>query len=186
MHIAIAQPTAIDYELLVSSFPGLYIFLAPDLTIVNVSDAYLRSTSMVRGEVIGRKLFDVLPENPAITDNHAGDTLKKSLLHVLNFNTAHTIPVLRYDIPRPKNLGGGFEERYWMTSNHPVSDKQGKLLYIVHHVTDVTVQQMAHRQINTYRERYELLAQAGADVIWDWDLLNNHIWWSEGFQQVFG
>ncbi len=186
MHVATTHSDAINYELLVSSLPGLYLVLAPDLTILNASDAYLKSTLKVREDITGRKFFDVFPENPAMESGPSVNTLKKSLLHVLNFNTTHSIPVLRYDIPRPKSLGGGFEERYWMTANHPITDKNGKLLYIIHHVTDVTMQQMAHSQINTHRERYELLAQAATDVIWDWDLLNNHIWWSDGFQETFG
>src|SRR6478736_620505 len=186
MHVAFAPTTAIDYELLVSSMPGLNLILAPDLTIVNVSEAYLHNTLLDRNDLVGRKFFEALPENPALAESGPMNTLKKSLLHVLNFQMGHSIPVLRYDIPKPKNLGGGFDERYWMISNHPVIDKNNQLQYIVHQVTDVTMQQMAHRQINTNRERFELLAQASSDVAWDWDLLNNHIWWSEGFQKAFG
>src|SRR5206468_1487229 len=33
---------------------------------------------------------------------------------------------------------------------------------------------------------YALPGRAATDVIWDWDLTNNGIWWSEGFQKVFG
>ena len=33
-----------DFQLLFESAPGLYLVLAPDLTIVAVSDAYLRAT----------------------------------------------------------------------------------------------------------------------------------------------
>jgi len=186
MHIATANPTAIDYELLVSALPGLYLILAPDLSIINATDAYLRSTLRTREEIVGRKLFDVFPESPQMEKGESVHSLKKSLLHVLNFNTPHSIPVLRYDVERPKNLGGGFEERYWMSSSHPVSGKNGKILYILHQLTDVTMQQMAHSRINTQRERYDLLAQASADVIWDWDLLNNHIWWSDSFEEIFG
>lgn len=186
MHVATASSPAIDYELLVSALPGLYLVLAPDLSVLNATDAYLKSTMRSKADIIGRKLFDVFPENPAAEAVPNGPSLKKSLLHVLNFQTAHTIPVLRFDIARPNNFGGGFEERYWMTSNYPVTDKKGKLLYILHQVTDVTMQQMAQRRINTSRERYELLAQAASDVVWDWDLLNNHIWWSETLETIFG
>jgi PAS domain S-box-containing protein len=35
-------------------------------------------------------------------------------------------------------------------------------------------------------ERFELLAKATHDVIWDWDLVNNNLWWSNGFEQLFG
>ncbi|KQS26847.1 PAS domain-containing protein [Dyadobacter sp. Leaf189] len=35
-------------------------------------------------------------------------------------------------------------------------------------------------------ERFELVAKATHDVIWDWDLENDTVWWNEGMVQIFG
>jgi PAS domain S-box-containing protein len=35
-------------------------------------------------------------------------------------------------------------------------------------------------------ERFELVARASNNVMWDWNLATNQIWWSEGFEHVFG
>jgi PAS domain S-box-containing protein len=35
-------------------------------------------------------------------------------------------------------------------------------------------------------ERFELIAKATHDTIWDWDLKTNLIWWNENFQIMFG
>ncbi|WAC13744.1 PAS domain-containing sensor histidine kinase [Dyadobacter pollutisoli] len=35
-------------------------------------------------------------------------------------------------------------------------------------------------------ERFELVAKATHDVIWDWDLVKSTVWWNEGMQQIFG
>jgi PAS domain S-box-containing protein len=35
-------------------------------------------------------------------------------------------------------------------------------------------------------ERFELVAKATHDVIWDWDLIRNTVWWNKGMQQIFG
>ena len=35
-------------------------------------------------------------------------------------------------------------------------------------------------------ERFELVARASNDAIWDWNLITNEIWWSEGFHDLFG
>ena len=46
--------------------------------------------------------------------------------------------VQKYDIRRPAQAGGGFEERYWSPVNTPVTDHRGDLRYIIHQVEDVT------------------------------------------------
>jgi len=35
-------------------------------------------------------------------------------------------------------------------------------------------------------ERFRLVANAISDALWDWDLASDVIWWSEGFQTLFG
>ena len=35
-------------------------------------------------------------------------------------------------------------------------------------------------------ERLRLIARASGDVVWDWDLRNDTIWWSENYAEVFG
>ncbi len=53
-----------DFQALFESAPGLYLVLTPALTIVAVSDAYLKATMTKREEVLGRGLFEVFPDNP--------------------------------------------------------------------------------------------------------------------------
>lgn len=53
-----------DFRALFEAAPGLYLVLAPDLTIVAVSDAYLRATMTTRAEILARGLFDVFPRQP--------------------------------------------------------------------------------------------------------------------------
>lgn len=40
--------------------------------------------------------------------------------------------------------------------------------------------------IQKANERFELIAKATHDTIWDWDLRTNQIWWNENFQHMFG
>jgi PAS domain S-box-containing protein len=35
-------------------------------------------------------------------------------------------------------------------------------------------------------ERFQLLARATNDAVWDWNLVTNEIWWSEGLRTLFG
>lgn len=36
------------------------------------------------------------------------------------------------------------------------------------------------------KERFELVAKATQDAVWDWNLLTNQLWWNEGFNILFG
>jgi PAS domain S-box-containing protein len=127
-----------DFRALFESVPGMYIVLAPDLTIVAVSDAYMHVTMTERDQILGRGLFDVFPDNPDDPNADGVRNLSASLNRVLKSRTIDAMPVQRYDIRRPQSEGGGFEERYWSPVNSPVLDDDRQIAYIIHRVEDVT------------------------------------------------
>ena len=127
-----------DFRALFESGPGLCLVLTPDLSIVAVSDAYLRATMTRREDILGRGLFDVFPDNPADPTASGVRNLRVSLNRVRQNRVADTMPVQKYDIRRPDSEGGGFEERFWSPVNSPVSNAAGELVYIIHRVEDVT------------------------------------------------
>src|SRR5664279_2752889 len=127
-----------DFRVLFEAVPGLYLVLAADLTIVAVSDAYLRVTMTERDSILGRGIFDVFPDNQ---ENPAADGVKNlsaSLNRVLKNHAPDAMAVQRYDIRRPESEGGGFEERYWSPINSPVLGHDQQISYIIHRVEDVT------------------------------------------------
>ena len=127
-----------DFRLLFESAPGLYLVLSPTLEIVAVSDAYLQATMTQRQAILGKRLFDVFPDNPNDPDASGTANLRASLNRVISECTPDTMAVQKYDIRRPDFIGGGFEERFWSPVNTPVCDACGKLLYIIHRVEDIT------------------------------------------------
>ncbi len=44
----------------------------------------------------------------------------------------------------------------------------------------------AEEEIKRTNERFEMVAFATNDVIWDWNLLNNEIWWNNNYYTLFG
>ena len=88
-----------DFRLLFESAPGLYLVLAPDFTIVAVSNAYLRATTTAREQLVGRHLFDVFPNDPT-TRRPPARTLRASLDRVLAHRVADTMPVQQYSAAR--------------------------------------------------------------------------------------
>lgn len=157
---------AADFRTLFESAPGAYLVLSLDLRIVAVSGSYLRATMTTRDNIIGRPLFEVFPDNP--NDLHANGTsnLRASLDRVIASNLPDTMAIQKYDIRKPAEQGGGFEERHWSPVNSPVFDENGKLSYIIHRVEDVTEfvhlkqQGMEHRRIaQDLEERADQLEQ---------------------------
>ena len=127
-----------DFQVLFESAPGLYLVLTPALTIVAVSDAYLKATMTKREEILGRGLFEVFPDNPDDPAATGVRNLRASLDRVLTHRVPDTMAVQKYDIRRPESEGGGFEERYRSPVNSPVLGADGKIAYIIHRVEDVT------------------------------------------------
>jgi len=127
-----------DFRSLFESAPGLYLVLSPDLTILAVSDAYLAATMRSRDAILLRHLFEVFPDNPNDPDATGVRNLQASLSRVLLNRKQDAMAVQKYDIQRPPEEGGGFEERYWSPVNSPVLDRDGQVTYIIHRVEDVT------------------------------------------------
>jgi len=106
-----------DFRALFESAPGLYLVLDPDLRIVAVSDAYCRATMTRREDILGRGIFDVLPDNPDDPGADGVRNLRASLQRVQLDRVPDAMTVQKYDIRRPEHEGGGFEIRYWSPLN---------------------------------------------------------------------
>ncbi|WP_291516367.1 ATP-binding protein [Bdellovibrio sp. ArHS] len=124
-----------DFRALFEGIPGLYLILSPDFHMVAMSDAYAQSTFLERDKVLGKYMFDVFPENPQDSAATGKDNVRSSLQQVVDTLQPSTMAVQKYDIRRPD---GVYEERYWSPINVPFFGQDGKLLYIIHKVEDVT------------------------------------------------
>lgn len=51
---------------------------------------------------------------------------------------------------------------------------------------DITRREKAEAALRDSEERFRLLAAATNDVVWDWDVVQNMLWWGDGFAELFG
>jgi PAS domain-containing protein len=123
----------------------------PGLRIVDINDAYARATFTRRSDVVGRSLFDIFPDNPDDALADGVSNLYASLRTVVKTGQPHAMAVQRYDI---RNPDGEFVERHWQPINSPIRDGDGVLIYLLHHVEDVTAEVLPSigRQATTARE----------------------------------
>lgn len=134
-----AETAAQHFRSLFEATPGKYLVLSPEsYEIIAVSDAYLNATMTRREDIKGKRLFEVFPDDPGDRNADGARNLKASLERVAETGLADVMGVQRYPIKRPKEEGGGFEERYWTPVNIPLKDFNGKIVNIIHRVEDVT------------------------------------------------
>lgn len=58
--------------------------------------------------------------------------------------------------------------------------------YMIAVVRDVSERLEAKKRLRKSDERFNLLSKASQDVIYDWDLNDNTVWWSESFEKILG
>lgn len=128
-------PDSVDYQRIFEASPSAYLILARDGTILAASDAFLDCTRTRREQIVGRNMMEIFPDR----GDHSAQGVRaarESINRVLETRNADSMPVQRYDLPRPRN--GGLEEHYWSQVNVPVLDEYGEVAYVIHRVEDVT------------------------------------------------
>jgi PAS domain S-box-containing protein len=157
-------PPKPDFETLFAATPALYVVLLPDpprFTILAATEAYARATMTRLDEIVGRGIFDVFPDNPA--DPHATGSinLRASLERVVATRLPDRRAVQQYDVRRPAESGGAFEERWWSARSTPVFGPDGELAYILHAIEDVT----ERKHLEEQRQLFAALVENSSDFI---------------------
>ncbi len=189
---------------LFESTPVAQIVMLPDdpvFTIVAVNDTYVRASGLARDRLVGHGVFEVFPDNPADPAADGVRNLRASLLRVTSARQPDRMPVQRYDIERPQEKGGGFEERYWNACNTPVFSPEGRVEYILHSVEEVTEKvlsekkaeramralQLTRQRNRTAGERRLRRAQrAGRVGSFEWLLKENRAFWTPELEELYG
>ncbi|PKV66920.1 PAS domain S-box-containing protein [Pontibacter ramchanderi] len=162
------------------ALPRLYAVLTPDLVIADATDALLKQLHMTREQIVGQPLFAVFPNNP----NHpeSQEAVLQCLQHALMHKELFHNPMLRYDM----QSGAGYEERYWSATSVPVLNDAGEVQYLIHEVSDVTDKILFERMHQQSQEQLNLISNATKAIAWEYDIVNDHMHWGEGLQEIFG
>jgi signal transduction histidine kinase len=138
MRMTEVAPTDADFALVFDCSPHPYLLLRPDprFTIAAVNRQYLTLSRRPAESLLGKAMLEAFPDNPAHGGASSVADLRASLERVVRERVQDVMGVQRYDI-RPHG-DEQFEERYWSAVNSPVFDRRGELVFIVHHVRDIT------------------------------------------------
>ena len=119
------------------SSPHPYMLLdpGPRLQIVDINAAYAVATFTTREDIVGKSLFEVFPDNPDDPLADGVSNLYTSLKTVAQSGRPHAMAIQRYDVRDPS---GAFVEKHWQPVNTPIHDEEGRLVFLLHHVEDMT------------------------------------------------
>ncbi|HEY4343239.1 MAG TPA: histidine kinase dimerization/phosphoacceptor domain -containing protein [Parvibaculum sp.] len=129
----------VDFGAAFNALPDAYLLLSADgeFTVLGASDFQLQVTRGRREDVIGRRLFDLLPSDPDGPLAEGIQNLRASLEKVLATKERDVLPVQPYFIRDP-DRHGIVEERHGILINVPAIGPDGEVSYIIHKVQDRT------------------------------------------------
>ncbi|WP_299822342.1 PAS domain-containing protein [uncultured Pontibacter sp.] len=175
-----------DLTLVFRALPGLYLLLSPDFIILDATELYSRTTNFKIDEVIGKSIFDTFPDNPTDSNAVAKRNLRISLEEVTRSKAPHTLPLIQFDVPTTDSGSRGFEEHFWKTTNTPILDSKGEIVYILHATQNITASVRQDKINQQNQERLAMLDSALHTVAWEYDIVNDRLSWSESLLEVFG
>ncbi|MEO8717150.1 MAG: PAS domain S-box protein [Burkholderiales bacterium] len=92
-----------------------------------------------------------------------------------------------------KRMGNDGKLHYVSISGEPILGDDGAFRGYRGVAKDVTKSMEAvvalrasEEQLRSSHERFEIVSRATNDVVWDWNLVTNQVWWNENFQKLFG
>ena len=78
-------------------------------------------------------------------------------------------------------------EELWIDMQmSPFKEPSGDTTHVVFVCREITERKRAEQALKESNERFRIVAQTTADVVWDWNLIDDTIWWGDGLRTRFG
>jgi len=123
-----------DFEALFRAAPNAYLVLAPDLTMIEANEAYLRAIGRPRTELIGQRVDERLLDKVCI-DRNFGATIIASLTRVLSSRRPDT--VIGAQAHADESNGG---RSNWQATHTPILNAQGSVIVVLQHLSATALQ----------------------------------------------
>lgn len=139
--------------------------------VVYVNDAFTRMTGFSKDEILGKTPRLLQGE---ATDRGELDRIREAL---------EAWQSVRAELVNYTKSGEPFCVEMDIV---PFAAEAGPFTHLVAVQRDVSERQAAAKSLRESEERFQLLARATNDVIWDWRIDTNDLWWNANLHEVFG
>ena len=107
------------------------------------------------------------------------EDFRRSDLEVMDTRREMRIPLEKFTDPRGN-------VRWLEKVKRPIVGNDGRADHVLGVATDVTDRKRFEDDLKKSAERFRLVASATNEVVWDWDLAAETLWWNEGVLTSFG
>lgn len=77
-------------------------------------------------------------------------------------------------------------ETWLLTSKVPIKNEQGEITGLLGVGRIITERKKAEEALRASNERFLYATRATSDAIWDWDIVEDVIYWGDGYEKIFG
>ncbi|WP_167792136.1 PAS domain-containing protein [Brevundimonas sp. MF30-B] len=139
--------------------------------VVYVNDAFVRMTGYEKADIIGRT--PRILQGPD-TSQAEVDRIRDALMRGES---------VRAELVNYTRLGDPF----WVEMDIvPIGLDGDAHTHFVSVQRDITGRRAAQEAMRLGEERFQLMARATNDVVWDWDIERDALWWNSNLQALFG
>ncbi len=176
-----------EFLKILRSLPGHHIFLQPDspaFTVVEISDDFGYSLQMERHALLGKSIFEIMPDHSTGKIPFSKSDLQTALDKVLREKVPCEMPGQKVGVRENGKENGA--ARSGLRKTIPVLDEGGNVSFLLHSVADVTDGMVRHKSQNC-APVFEGISKTGSDGIWHRNLIAQEVnRFGTEFYQAFG
>lgn len=146
--------------------PEMIVILSPQYIMLDATDAYLEGVFHTRETLLGKSMLEEFPDNPDDPNSKNSKLLKASIDRAIQTKKIDHLGVIRYDLPIPEEMGGGFSYDYWEATHTPVLNAAGEVDYIIQVTNKVTERELAKHALAESENNFRFMAEAMPQLIW--------------------
>jgi PAS domain S-box-containing protein len=161
-------------EILYANTPVGLCYMDAELRIVQLNPLFARLSDRPLEQQLGARAPEVLPEELACQ-------IVPQLRYVARSGTASV------DVEvRGRFQDSDSRDHTWIAQTHPVKSRDGKVAGVVAVLQDVTLMVERQREVETVRDRLAEAQRVALLGSWEWNLVDDEVWWSRELYEIFG